>query len=65
MRAGELAALLLAYGEDRPVAVRASPFLARGEVEVSASSPTGEAADVEVEVLVGAEPDDLDDSIPF
>lgn len=23
------------------------------------------AADVEVEVLVGAEPDDLDDSIPF
>ncbi len=35
------------------------------EVAVSASSPTGEAADVEVELLVGATPDDLDDEIPF
>ncbi len=65
MTTEELAAALLAYGRDRPVTARATPFLARGEVAVSASSPTGEAADVEVELLVGATPDDLDDEIPF
>lgn len=65
MTAAELAAALLAYGESCPVTARASPFLPRGEARLSASSPTGEDADVEVELLVGAEPWELDDSIPF
>ncbi len=65
MTAGELAAALLAYGEDRPVTARADEVLALGEVRVSAWSPTGEAADVEVELLVGTRTGDLEELIPF
>lgn len=59
MTTKELAAALLAYGENRPVTVRADEVLALGEVRVSAWSPTGEAADVEVEILVGTRTCDL------
>lgn len=65
MTAGELAEALLMYGADRPVEARATPFLPRGAVEVSASSPTGDPGDVEVLLSVGAAPADVDDSIPF
>lgn len=65
MTAGELAEALLTYGADRPVEVRATPFLPRGAVEVSASSPTGDPGDVEVLLSVGAAPADVDGSIPF
>lgn len=65
MTAGELAEALLGYGADRPVGVRATPFLPRGAVEVSASSPTGDPGGVEVLLSVGAAPADVDGSIPF
>ena len=45
--------------------MRATPFLPRGVVEVSASSPTGDPGDVEVLLSVGAAPADVDGSIPF
>ena len=47
MTAGELAEALMRYGADRPVEVRATPFLPKGTVEVSASSPTGDPGDAE------------------
>lgn len=66
MTTGELARRLLAYGGDRPVTVRAVPRLGRGELEVSADSPTMMQEDVEVLLEVGTVPEDLvETGVPF
>jgi hypothetical protein len=62
MTVGELARAMLAHGS---VAAGAAAHLARGEASVGAEPTDDGREGAEVLAEVGAEPDGIDDEIPF